>query len=308
MAGDDVLDGGQGSDHLYGGVGADVLRGGTFVDLARYDDAAEGVWVDLAQGKGFAGDAAGDTLIEMEGLIGSSHADTLVGDGDINTLYGQGGDDVLQGGAGVDTLEGGGGNDHLYGGTGGDVLRGGDGVDLARYDTSASGVWVDLNQGVGLAGEATGDTFSAIEGVVGSASADTLIGNAGANTFYGQAGNDTLNAGVGADTLFGGTGADTFVYDEIADSTAAQTDRLWDFSLADQDRIDLSAIDANTATGQDDAFSLVAALTGQAGQAVLAYDQAQDATNLTLDVNGDGLADFILSINGHLTTAEGLIL
>jgi Ca2+-binding RTX toxin-like protein len=307
MAGDDVIDGGSGSDHLYGGTGADVLRGGAQVDLARYDNAAEGVWVDLSLGQGLAGEATGDTLSDIEGLVGSRFGDTLVGDGGSNTLYGQGGDDVLKGGAGVDTLEGGDGNDHLYGGVGGDILRGGDGVDLARYDTSATGVWVDLNQGVGLAGDASGDTFSAIEGVVGSASADTLIGNAGGNTFYGQSGDDTLNGGLGSDSLSGGAGADTFVYEETGDSTVAAADHIWDFSLAENDRIDLSAIDANTATPQDDAFILVAAFTSQAGQAVLSYDQAQDSTRLTLDVNGDGQADFQLIVNGHLTTSEGFI-
>jgi len=307
MAGDDVLDGGQGSDHLYGGIGADLLRGGDFVDLARYDDAAEGVWVDLAQGKGFTGEATGDILVQIEGLVGSRFADTFVGDGGVNTLYGQGGDDLLSGGAGDDTLEGGDGNDHLYGGAGADALRGGDGYDLVRYDTEASAVWVDLGLGSGQAG-AAGDTFSSIEGVVGSAGSDMLIGGSGANTLYGQAGDDTLRGESGNDALYGGSGADTFLYVTTGESSAAGGDRIWDFSLAEHDRIDLSAIDANTATLQDDAFTLVAALNGQAGQAAFAYDQANDTTRLTLDVNGDGLADFLLTINGQLTTSEGLVL
>ncbi|MBO9559091.1 MAG: M10 family metallopeptidase C-terminal domain-containing protein [Caulobacter sp.] len=214
---------------------------------------------------------------------------------------------MLKGGDGADTVEGGDGNDHLYGGAGADVLRGGDGYDLARYDNETSAVWVDLGLGSGLAG-AAGDTFSSVEGAVGSAWSDVLIGGAGANTLYGQAGNDTLRGEGGSDALYGGSGADTFVYMSVSESSSGQGDRIWDFSLAENDRIDLSAIDANTSTAQDDAFILVAALTGQAGQAALAYDQAHDTTSLVLDINGDGLADFMLTINGQLTTSEGLIL
>jgi Ca2+-binding RTX toxin-like protein len=64
--GNDDLLGGNGDDHLFGGIGADVINGGAGRDWACYDDAAEGVYVVLITGAGYAGEAAGDVLIEIE--------------------------------------------------------------------------------------------------------------------------------------------------------------------------------------------------------------------------------------------------
>lgn len=110
-AGLDVISGGDGNDTLAGGWGADTFDGGAGVDLVTYEAAREGVAATLTLASTLAGDAAGDSFRSMEGLIGSSYADTLTGDAGANLLAGSDGDDRLIGGAGNDTLDGGRGND-----------------------------------------------------------------------------------------------------------------------------------------------------------------------------------------------------
>jgi Ca2+-binding RTX toxin-like protein len=307
--GGDMLDGGAGSDHLTGGTGVDTLFGGDGYDFARYDASSAGVSITLGVGWGAGGDAAGDVISGVEGLVGSDYVDTLTGDAGGNTLFGLAGNDVLSGGVGNDTLDGGAGADHLYGGVGGDILVGGDGYDFARYDAAAGGgVVVSLATGLGSAGEAQDDLLTGVEGVVGSTYGDVLTGDSGANTLFGQGGGDILFGLNGADTLVGGAGADRFVFINIGDSAVAAADQILDFSLAEGDRIDLSGIDANAALAGDQAFTLVGALSSQAGQMALRYDAGVDATALLLDVDGDGVADFMLRINGQLNTADGLVL
>jgi Ca2+-binding RTX toxin-like protein len=214
------LSGGEGGDHLYGAAAKDALDGGAGFDLARYDTSTQAVLVNLVTGAGTGGYADGDTYVNVEGAVGSAFNDALYGNADSNLLYGQAGDDVLSGGLGADTLEGGDGADHLYGGAGADSLRGGAGYDFARYDEASSLVTVDLGRGAGFSGEAFGDSFSSIEGLVGSAFGDALTGDGGDNTLYGQsgddvlrgeAGSDRLDGGVGNDHLYGGVGGDVLV-------------------------------------------------------------------------------------------------
>ena len=55
----------------------------------------------------------------------------------------------------------------LLTGIGGDELHGGADFDFAHYDTAGPGLIVRMGSGA-QAGEALGDTFDAVEGVVGS--------------------------------------------------------------------------------------------------------------------------------------------
>jgi VCBS repeat-containing protein len=246
-AGNDVLYGDDGSDTLDGGLGADTLDGGDGTDTATYANSTSGVTVDLSNNANNAGDfAAGDTLIHIEGVIGSIYDDTLIGDAGNNTFYGGNGDDDLQGNAGDDTLYGelgndtlrggdgndtlsggfgndtligGNGNDTLYGnenddtlegGAGADTLDGGAGINTATYANSPDAVTVDLSNNANNAGgEAAGDILVNIQNVIGSAFNDTITGNSQDNTFYGGTGDDTLIGGAGNDTLYGGDGNDT---------------------------------------------------------------------------------------------------
>ena len=124
---DDTLTGDDGENRLEGGVGADTLDGGAGRDWAVYNHSDAPVMVDLSDDlteKG--GDAAGDTLYNIERLRGSRFDDTLTGDENRN---------VLQGGAGKDTLNGGEFDN--------------DDQDWAWYQDSPEGVTVDLAAGTG---------------------------------------------------------------------------------------------------------------------------------------------------------------
>jgi Ca2+-binding RTX toxin-like protein len=238
--GNDLLHGGDGDDKLVGGEGADLLDGGDGTDLASYEDAKAGVYVRLDTGAGYAGSATGDTLIGIENLRGTIYADILVGDGNGNRIEGGAGDDVIFGLGGIDLLYGGAGNDHLWGGADWDYIYGGTGFDYVRYDYAPDRVDVRLEHplltgtGGGWAGEAFGDSFWEIEGVVGSNFDDhiegtnpagalidgvnVLIGLGGNDEIFGLGGNDTLYGGDGADLLDGGAGFDYARYDDSSAS------------------------------------------------------------------------------------------
>ena len=173
--------------------------------------------VNLATGAGLGGDAAGDTLVGIEALIGSAYNDSLTGDSAANTLTGGAGNDLLSGAAGNDSLYGGDGNDTLAGGTGSDRLEGGAGIDTADYSAATGGVNVNLTTGAGTGNDAAGDTLVAIENLIGSIYADTLTGNADNNYLAGGAGADQIFGGSGDDTLAGGAGADTLTGGEDMD-------------------------------------------------------------------------------------------
>ena len=97
LGGNDTLDGGGGDDILLGGPGSDTLRGGAGRDTASFEGSTAPVTVDLTAGT--ASGEGGDTLSDVEGVIGSPQADSITGDAGANTLDGGGGDDTIMGGA-----------------------------------------------------------------------------------------------------------------------------------------------------------------------------------------------------------------
>jgi Ca2+-binding RTX toxin-like protein len=193
--GDDHLQGAGGDDVLSGGKGADYLDGGreqTGGDTADYSSSDAGVLVTLypGVGHGYGGEAEGDTLVDIENLIGSQHDDWLWGSDEDNDIYGNGGNDSLKGYGGADNLDG------------------GDGVDTASYDGSPFGVTVSLLTGFTSGGDATGDTFVSIENLTGSIHDDQLQGDNGGNILHGQGGGDTIHGMGGPDYLYGDWGDD----------------------------------------------------------------------------------------------------
>jgi Ca2+-binding RTX toxin-like protein len=219
-----VLNGRGGNDVLEGGAGKDTLIGGAGFDTVSYASSSTGVTIDLSTGSVSGGDAEGDILIEIEGFGGSEFSDTLIGDDNANTFSGLGGDDVLRGRGGDDRLNGGAGNDSIDGGAD---------VDTVIYDTSVSGVVVNIDEsqsysntaypsdlepnftiaaGAALDGFGGIDTLRNLENIIGSAYDDVLIGNALKNTLNGLDGNDLLIGNGGDDILDGGDGIDTVSY------------------------------------------------------------------------------------------------
>lgn len=192
------------------------------------------VVVDIATDAGPTGlvpIAETDTLTNIENVIGSNDADLLIGDGESNTLQGLDGYDALQGGGGNDTLEGGAGDDTLQGGGGNDSLNGGEGTDTASFADIGADVNVTLNaDGTGSAeyevnSRTVTDTFTSIEGVIGSANNDTIIANGAAgNIIDGGAGDDFIAGAGGTDTLDGGEGNDTNSFVNIGDPVVASLD------------------------------------------------------------------------------------
>ncbi len=243
---DDSIRGNSQDNILDGGNGADALNGGDGQDTASYGSATRGVIADLANSSVNSRDAAGDTYVSIEILSGSNFDDNLRGTEAANTL---------RGGDGNDQLFGRGGDDILEGGLGADRLFGSSGTDAATYENAAVGVLADLSNSAINQGEATGDTYSVIENLIGSDHIDRLRGTDGANELIGgdgddilnsRGGADVLNGGAGADRLFGGLGTDTASYEDAATGVIADLDN--------------STVNSGEADG--DLYSSIEGLTG----------------------------------------------
>ncbi len=138
---------------------------------------------------------------------------------------------------------------------------------------------------------AQGDSVNAKDGddtIYGRAGDDTLQGMDGNDTIYGGSGNDILVGGKGADNLWGGSGNDTFRYGATTDSNATNgIDTIQDFHHG-SDKIDVSAIDANTSSGADDAFVWGASTPTANG---IWFTEASGVTTLHFDTNGTTASD-----------------
>jgi Ca2+-binding RTX toxin-like protein len=162
----------------------------------------------------------------------SDQMDVLGGD--------EGNNDPLTGQSGQDLILGYGGNDVLVGGTGPDTLDGGSGTDIASYSRAPGAISADLELKTVLADGAT-DTLISIEGVRGSAFADTLQGSSGSDVLQGGGGGDLLDGRGGADSMTGGTGNDVYVVNDIGDQVIELAgegqDEVWtalaSYTLAD---------------------------------------------------------------------------
>lgn len=279
----DTLLGGEGDDSLEGGYGDDSINGGAGQDVAYYTGFGGGITVNLnTTGAQDTGAGGIDVLIDIEELFGGDYNDNFIGlpgDGDLSggggsdRLYGLGGNEVLDGGDGNDVLVGGGGDDTLLGGdTGRDVLLGGDGMDS----------------------------------LVGGTEGDRLFGGNEADTLHGGAGRDVL---VGGDYVGGGfpgdAAADVFLFVEVADSApgGGSRDVIRDFEQG-LDVIDLSGIDADIGTGDDDAFTYIGAAAFSNTSGELRSFTINGNTVVRGDVDGDGIADFELLLNGESTLTD----
>lgn len=234
-AGDDIIYGGTGSDEIHGGTGDDLIYGGEDNDRLYGGEDNDTVYGEDGDDylNGFTGDDVLHGGAGNDDVYGGAGHDTLHGGDGNDRLYGESGDDILHGDEGDDLLLGGDGNDVLQGGNGRDTLQGGNGQDI---------LYGDAGDDV-LNGDADNDTLYGGDGadeLRGAAGHDTLYGDAGDDIIYGGDGNDVLIGGAGYDRLYGNAGADTFVF--LAEGTFDARDQIYDFSVAQGDKIDISDI------------------------------------------------------------------
>jgi len=183
-----VIEGLAGNDTIDGGLGMDMISYRS-VSIANGTATTRGVTLNLAvasQGNTTVG-AGTDTILNIEGAIGSIYADSLTGNALDNTFEGLAGNDTINGGAGNDTVS--------YAGAVGSVI-----INLATTGQQA------VNAEIGR------DTLTAIENVIGGRGADQLLGTTGNNVIDGGAyvgavsssnttPDDVLNGLAGNDTV-----------------------------------------------------------------------------------------------------------
>ena len=249
LGGDDIIDGrggdnkllgGAGYDILYSGSGNDFIDGGEDTDKANYTNSANGVIVrldkpneesenDYAESYSNAtlvhnvqsGELSAytynqlaytDTLLNIEDVTGSNHADILFGSGATNYIEGMGGDDKIIGGAGYDFLDGGTGSDwisyyepdytHIN-----SIIP--NGAANSNFMEKIEGITVTMGTDfVMLKDPVTGrliDLIKDIEQVSGTKGNDVIIARDNVSyKFWGHEGNDRLEGRNGADFLYGG--------------------------------------------------------------------------------------------------------
>ncbi len=269
--GDDLLDGGEGADFLSGedgndtlvdGPGDDTLSGGPGADTADFSGRGTGINArlddnvvelgGLFSGGVYTGATERNAIFGVEHVTGTDHGDIILGKfGSAGLLIGGAGDDSIVGGGLSDTIMDGSGNDTVvagnryrndpdtvYAGDGNDHYDGGAGDDLIDFLFSSTGVSVDLNTGVGLAGGATlpggayagatetdrivgfermngsryGDRLVSLEDEAGTIRGgegdDYILASSRGDRVWGEDGDDTILTGSGNDWIYGGYGND----------------------------------------------------------------------------------------------------
>ncbi|MET4482822.1 peroxidase family protein [Bradyrhizobium sp. F1.13.3] len=276
--GDDVLSGLEGDDVILGNDGADTLKAGAGDDLVK-----AGAGDDVV----FGNDGNDD-------LFGGAGRDLITGDAGDDRLFGDAGDDALEGGAGNDTVYGGAGNDRIIAtvGDGNDTYFGDTEEDTLDYSAISANITADLGNGIGQ----HGSVASAQSGT------DQIFGF---EDFIGGSGNDTIVASSVANVMDGGGGNDTYVFGSAAD---ANGDTIKGFQPGD--KIDLSAIDANTGAAGNQSFVLFAGNVFTSAGQVIVTQEIKDGAEHTFvsgNTNGDTAADFKIDLgtgNHALTTAD----
>lgn len=204
-------------------------------------------------------------------LVGTAGDDNFAPSGGNDTIYGLGGNDT--------TLAGGAGNDTIYGGAGNDRITGANDVDT----------------------------------LYGGSGADDIDGGNQNDTIYGGSGTDDITGGTGADIIIGGYGADTS--DGQGDADTYKFLSLNDTGdsivfVSGEDKLDFSAIDANTALVGDQAFVSATASTALVAHGINWFD---DGINTFVQFDNDGnttTAEFEIELTGvvNLSVAGTFVL
>ncbi|MET3666561.1 cadherin domain-containing protein [Caulobacter sp. 1776] len=333
-AGADFVDGGAGNDFIDTGDGDDIIQlsfGAGWDDIrggAGYDKiiapGGGAVWVPFnfqgieevvgsVSGNTQIHGTSGDDMIDLRG-VKLTQIQYITGELGNDTIHGTYDNDVIMGTGGLDTIYGESGDDRIYftayGDT--DAVDGGSGYDtLAAWSqgviiavssmTNIEAIDGAGNANVGVAFTDGNDNFNLTNiAVTGVAYIDLKAGD---DIFVGSASADRIVGGLGSDTMTGGAGADVF---DFNDATEGNWDVITDF-VSGVDRIDLSTIDASPANSQGNhAFVFLGTgdFTHATGQ--VRYAVTSDGVVFSGDVNGDGVADFNVTMLGvsSLTAAD----
>jgi VCBS repeat-containing protein len=284
MGGDDTIRALGADDEAHGGDGADKLFGGDGDDQLWGDDG-----VDTINGEGGSDEGHGGAGADK--LYGGDGDDQLWGDDGADTINGEGGGDTLFGGGDNDTLDGGDGDDFVYGDFN---IK----PDKALGDSSKDG-----------ASAGSDPSSNGADVVKGGAGNDHVFGGGGNDDVQGGLGDDFIYGGAGADRLSGGAGADVFIF-QTGDlgSTLATSDTVTDFKASQGDWLDFSAIDAKTNQGGNQSFHITDSFTNHAGEMTVAFNAGINATVVSMDTNGDGVADYVLQLTGNVGSTAGWVL
>ena len=372
---DDTLTGDSNNNIIDGGKGADIIDGGGGNDTVSYKNSTEAVNINLATNTHSGGEAQGDSLSNIENIIGSAFDDTLTGDDNDNVINAGGGSDTIDGGGGRDTVSyessaqavninlatntysGGdaqgdslsnieniigsdyndtltgddndniidalGGNDTIYGGGGGDTIDGGGGSDTVSYENSTEGVNVNLTTDTHSRGDAQGDSLVSIENIIGSDYSDSLTGDDNDNV---------INGGGGSDTIDGGEGVDTISYENssqavninLATNTHSGGDAQDDSLVSIENIIGSNHNDILTGDNNDniidggggsdtiDGGKGADTIDGGEGVDTISYENSTEAVNINLATNthsgGDAQDDSLVSIENIIGSNHNDIL
>ena len=262
--GDDTIDGGSGDDFIIGGSGGDVIIGGEGIDFIVGDVILD---EDLEASLAAAGQLAGIQLPTLEQAFAQLTQSLAAENPDLA--------DALNAALELSTdFTNPVGNfaDQIEGNCGADIIFGGFGD-----DTIDGGGGRDI--------------------LFGGDDNDLLSGSFDEDILNGGEGNDTLDGGADLDVQTGNAGQDTFrfdLYDSSADDTAR--DRITDFSGSggDGDLLDISSFATSFIGG--------AAFSGTSGEA--RFEQVDGNTIVSVDADGDSVADFSIQLNGLVTPVE----
>src|SRR5262249_48056564 len=130
-----------------------------------------------------------DTLINIQGVSGSSLGDTIIGGTNSEFFEGRGGNDLIVGGDGN-------GFDEI------DFFNSSDGV-TASLALQGNSQHISASEG--------DDIYIGIEGLDGSPQTDTLTGDAGNNFIQGREGDDSIDGGFADAHLLFGDWSDTIL-------------------------------------------------------------------------------------------------